>query len=125
MVAGEEFWDFVARATEEQIAICFSESEREIGRKIGEAVVTEISGEFGGSAVYLSRRALLRPASDAARIVAEFDGKNHRQLAKKYQKTEIRIRQILAAARNARMVLNNDAGQDQSPTTNKERDHAQ
>lgn len=124
MTDGEEFWDFVARTTEEQVVMGFSESEREIGRKIGEAVVTEISGEFGGSAIYLSRRALLRSASDAARILAEFDGKNYRQLAKKYQKTEIRIRQILAAARNARRAMNHDAGQDQFPTTNKGRDHA-
>ncbi|AWX15214.1 transcriptional regulator [Mergibacter septicus] len=57
-----------------------TESAREIGIEIAQA----ISKNWGGSVVYIPRNLIFRLNERDRKIFNEFNGKNHRELAKKY-----------------------------------------
>lgn len=56
--------------------------------------VAHAAREIGGRQIYLAKLAAELAPRDRA-IFAEFNGRNHAQLAKKYGLTEMRVRQIL------------------------------
>lgn len=58
--------------------------------------VTHAAQEIGGRQLYISRGVSDLSERDRA-ICGEFNGRNHVQLAKKYDLTEMRVRQILEA----------------------------
>jgi len=47
-------------------------------------IINDITAELGGINFYLPKRNSIRYAERAAKIMAEFDGKNHLALGKKY-----------------------------------------
>lgn len=72
------------------------EPYQEISRMIGLESTLKIADKFQGSTLYLPKMdTVLRKMRDE-RIKAEFNGTNHRLLARKYGLTEAWIRQILA-----------------------------
>lgn len=58
--------------------------------------VTHAAQEIGGRQIYISRGVSDLSERDRA-ICGEFNGRNHAALAKKYDLTEMRVRQILEA----------------------------
>lgn len=63
---------------------------------IGIENVKKLFTEFPGSCVYIPKQDDLERNSRNKRICAEFNGYNFRELAKKYDLTEISIRRIVS-----------------------------
>lgn len=59
-------------------------------------ITTDMGLELGGYMYYFPKGKYAKAASKARKIQTEFNGRNHKELAKKYALTEARIRQILA-----------------------------
>ncbi len=68
---------------------------RQIAEVLGVEAAVKLSREFGGLAVYIPQvDAVLRKKRDEV-IRAEFNGRNYRDLAKKWSLTEVWIREIV------------------------------
>ncbi len=65
---------------------------------IGMDAVLLLCAQFGGERIYFQKLDSIVAAARDRDIVAEFDGRNHLELARKYNLTSTRIRQILAAS---------------------------
>ncbi len=88
------------KLTKEDLPKVYQELEKVIGL---EATI-RFAGEFGGVRVYFPKleetKAFARVRNKA--ILAEFDGRNYRLLARKYKLSETWIREIVDADRRAR-----------------------
>lgn len=66
------------------------------------AIVEGIRARFGGSLLYVPKGTKLDRATRDARICAEFTGRNHRELARRYGITVATVYDIIAAHRKAK-----------------------
>lgn len=83
--------DIAAEITTE----CLPENYQEIARIAGVDAAVKLSQYLGGSRFYYPKiDSLIRKKRDE-RIRREFDGANHRELARRYDLTETRIRDIV------------------------------
>lgn len=84
--------------TASQVAVRISDlpdSVKGIAEVMGLNVVLKMSQEFGGDAIYFPKyQSLVKGARDRM-IRAEFDGSNHKDLAKKFNLTPACVRSIL------------------------------
>lgn len=94
---GIEFYEFLRDAIVAGIIKREGEDKHALAINVAEEVCDELVGEWGGRQVYIPRGLLARMAERNRQIIAEFNGKNHRELAKKHDRSEMRIRQILQA----------------------------
>lgn len=62
----------------------------------------EFVRDYGGATLYIPKGSLIKSTNEKKAIVAEFTGNNYRELAKKFGKSDMRIRQIVNEARNNR-----------------------
>lgn len=69
--------------------------------RLAARLVAAQAAYFGGMQLYLPRNDRLRKALRDIEIYDEFNGVNHRQLARRYDLTEITIYQIVAEQRAA------------------------
>lgn len=76
-----------------------SRPTHELAIEITEAV----SAEIGGSSFYMHKGHAYRLKQRDRQIAAEFNGQNLHLLARKYNRTEMRIRQILDACNRERV----------------------
>lgn len=67
-----------------------------LARILGVELTIKLAQELGGMNVYLPKTDKLLQQLRDQKIRQEFDGGNHRELARRYQLSESRIRQILA-----------------------------
>lgn len=66
--------------------------------------ISYISAEMGGAAIYLSRALLANLTARDERLCAEFRGDNYRELASRYDLSEMRVRQIIAEWRRRQIA---------------------
>lgn len=92
-----EFYEFLRDAIVSGIVRREGDAKNAFAINVAEEVCDEIVGEWGGRQVYIPRGLLARMADRNQQIIAEFNGKNYRELAKKHNRSEMRIRQILQA----------------------------
>jgi Mor family transcriptional regulator len=78
----------VARGVKEEDAVV-------LAREITES----LAKKYGGSYFYIPKNVVIEAAKRAAMIFAEFDGSNYRDLAQKYNLTEVRVRQLIKMKR--------------------------
>lgn len=72
------------------------EPYKEISSMVGMDGTLKLADKYQGTAIYLPKLdAALRKVRDE-KIKAEFNGSNHRELARKYGLTEVWVRQIIA-----------------------------
>lgn len=96
---GYELYEFLTRQIVGAIAVHFGEERPEAANAVADAVCVELISEWGGMQFYLPKATLAKCSAEAETIWAEFKGSNYAELAKKFGKTEMRIRQIIRAMR--------------------------
>jgi Mor family transcriptional regulator len=84
---------------------------QQIADLLGMDAVLRLCAQFGGEQIYIHKLAELAKASRDRDIVAAFNGRNHLELARKYNLTSKRIRQILAAAGPSKRIDKKDQKQ--------------
>lgn len=92
-----EFFGFLRDAVVAGIVKREGDTKHALAIEVAEEVCDELAFEWGGDQIYIPRGLLARIPERNQQINAEFNGKNHRELAQKYGVTEMRIRQILQA----------------------------
>ena len=92
-----EFFGFLRDAVVAGIVKREGDTKHALAIEVAEEVCDELVFEWGGNQVYIPRGLLARMADRNQQIIAEFNGKNYRELAKKHNRSEMRIRQILQA----------------------------
>lgn len=73
---------------------------REIAEYIGVDAYKKLVYLCGGELLYIPKLSKLTRDERNRNLISEFDGKNYRQLAKKYSLSERRVREIVSAARS-------------------------
>ena len=73
-----------------------SEGQQEVAALIGPENFRKLMEVYGGAYLYISKTDRLERMERNERIRAEFDGYNFRELARKYDLTEITIRSIVS-----------------------------
>lgn len=68
------------------------------------AQMQHIANEVGGEAIYFAKGLAMQVSSRDRELYAKFNGHNHRELAKAYDITETRVRQIIAAIERERFL---------------------
>lgn len=68
------------------------------------AQMQHIANEVGGEAIYFAKGLAMHVSSRDRELFARFNGRNHRDLAKRYDITEMRVRQIVAAIERERFL---------------------
>ena len=87
--------DWLSDIAAEITVECLPENYQEIARIAGVDAAVKLSQYLGGSRLYYPKiDSLIRKKRDE-RIRREFDGANHRELARRYDLTETRIRDIV------------------------------
>ena len=76
-----------------------------VARKVGIETALILAREFGGSAIYFLKLDRLLVEARNKKIRSEFNGMNHRELAKKYNLTDVWIRMIVDAHDDPQMDL--------------------
>ena len=71
------------------------DSVKGIAEVMGLNVVLKMSQEFGGDAIYFPKYQTLMRGVRNRMVRAEFDGSNHKELAKKFNLTPAFVRMIL------------------------------
>jgi Mor family transcriptional regulator len=67
--------------------------------RLATAITASICSNFAGSCIYFPRNVAEQHARKAAAIVAECDGRNYRELALKYDLTEVQVRNLVRRAK--------------------------
>lgn len=98
---GVELYEFLQEKIVSGITKRLGEALIETAAEVASEVCDELAGEWGGFVVYVPRALLLMDARNK-RICAEFNGKNLRELARKHDLGEMRVRQILQAGLRAK-----------------------
>jgi len=98
---GAELYQFIQEKIVSGFTRRLGEALIETAAEVASEVCTELAGEWGGALVYVPRTVLLLDARNK-RICAEFNGKNLRELARKNDLCEMRVRQILQAGLRAK-----------------------
>jgi len=87
--------DWLSEIAEKITIDCLPENYQEIARIAGKEAALKLSQYLGGTRFYYPKLdSLLRKERDE-QIRQEFNGANHRELARKYDLTETRIRDIV------------------------------
>lgn len=68
------------------------------------AQMQHIANEVGGTAIYFAKGLAMHISTRDRELYAKFNGHNHRELAKAYNITETRVRQIIAAIERERFL---------------------
>ena len=68
------------------------------------AQMQHIANEVGGTAIYFAKGLAMHVSTRDRELYAKFNGHNHRELAKLYDITETRVRQIIAAIERERFL---------------------
>lgn len=68
------------------------------------AQMQHIAAEVGGTAIYFAKGLAMHISTRDRELYARFNGHNHRELAKLYDITETRVRQIIAAIERERFL---------------------
>ena len=68
------------------------------------AQMQHIANEVGGTAIYFAKGLAMHISSRDRELYARFNGHNHRELARMYNITETRVRQIIAAIERERFL---------------------
>lgn len=68
------------------------------------AQMQHIANEVGGEAIYFAKGLAMHVSSRDRELYAKFNGHNHRELAKLYDITVARVRQIIAAIERERFL---------------------
>lgn len=68
------------------------------------AQMQHIANEVGGEAIYFAKGLAMHLSSRDRELYAKFNGHNHRELARLYDITETRVRQIIAAIERERFL---------------------
>lgn len=68
------------------------------------AQMQHIANEVGGEAIYFAKGLAMHVSSRDREMYAKFKGRNQRELAKAYNITETRVRQIIAAIERERFL---------------------
>lgn len=68
------------------------------------AQMQHIANEVGGTAIYFAKGLAMHISTRDRELYATFNGHNHRELAKAYNITETRVRQIIAAIERERFL---------------------
>ena len=84
---------FLSEALKERLPI---EEEAEVGVIVTD-VMHRLCDEYGGACIYLHKNHEGRLSGFYQAVAAEFNGMNIPELARKYDRSEMRIRQILRA----------------------------
>jgi Mor family transcriptional regulator len=98
---GAELYEFLQEKIVSGITKRLGEELIETAAEVASEVCGELTGEWGGGSVYVPRGLLLMAARNK-RICAEYNGKNLRELSRKYDLGEMRVRQILQAGLRAK-----------------------
>lgn len=68
------------------------------------AQMQHIANEVGGTAIYFAKGLAMHISTRDRELYAKFNGHNHRELARAYNITETRVRQIIAAIERERFL---------------------
>lgn len=70
----------------------------ELSMVIGQSVINDVAKKFGGSVVYIKNRRKERNEEKHKRILADFNGSNHRDICQKYRISELWLKKLLKRA---------------------------
>jgi len=96
---GYELYEFLTRKIVASIIVHFGDDKEEPAKAVANAVCDELIHEWGGMSFYLPKTTVAKCSAEAELIFAEFNGTNYGALAKKYEKSDMRIRQIIQVMR--------------------------
>lgn len=65
---------------------------------IAQNILNDIAIKFGGSVVYIKNRRQERDKEKHRRILADFNGSNHREVCQKYKISELWLKKLLKRA---------------------------
>lgn len=95
----------VQRCLSEELKHRLPGHDTEIDTAVIEAI-ERLHDDFGGQSIYLHKNHVARMGKVYAEIVAEFNGHNVKELASKYGKSMVRIRQILVNEQKRKLARN-------------------
>lgn len=87
-----ELTSWLSEVTVEELPATY----QSLARILGVELTLKLAEELGGTSIYLPKTDKLIQQLRDRKIRDEFDGGNHKTLARRYQLSESRIRQILA-----------------------------
>lgn len=67
----------------------------ELSMVIGQSVINDVARKFGGTVVYIKNRRQERTDEKHRKIMADFDGTNHREICQKYKISSIWLKKLL------------------------------
>lgn len=94
---GYELYEFLSRKIISGILVHFGDDQEEAAKSIANAVCDELIHEWGGAFCYIPKAVLAKLSPRNEQIFAEFNGANYGALARKYELSDMRIRQIIRA----------------------------
>lgn len=71
---------------------------------IAQNVLNDIAKKFGGSVIYIKNRRQERNKEKHRRILADFNGSNHRDICQKYRISELWLKKLLKRAAENEVV---------------------
>jgi Mor family transcriptional regulator len=73
----------------------------ELSMGIGQSVINDVARKFGGTVVYIKNRSKERTDEKRRKILADFNGSNHRDICQKYRISELWLKKLLKRAAEA------------------------
>lgn len=101
-IDGDSLVNYLGRIMAESVCGEIGEEKMAAVEKGVNKGLVEFVREYGGATLYIPKGSLIKSTNEKKAIIAEFKGNNLRELAKKYGKSDMRIRQIVNEARKSR-----------------------
>lgn len=98
-VQGYELYEFLTRKIVAGIVTHIGSDKEAPAKAVADAVCDDLIHEWGGFSLYLPKGTQAKCSAEAELIWSEFNGANYGELAKKFGKSDMRIRQIVNAMR--------------------------
>lgn len=67
----------------------------ELSPSIALGVINDVARKFGGTVVYIKNRSKERTDEKHRKILADFDGSNHREICQKYKISSLWLKKLL------------------------------
>lgn len=97
MALGDDLYEFLSREITSRITKRFGDDAGSVAAEVANEVCDELIGEWGGASIYIPRNVFASCSARNKAIFDEYNGKNSRELEKKYRLSGMRIRQIIKA----------------------------
>lgn len=101
-IDGDSLVNYLGRIMTESVCGEIGEEKMAAVEKGVNKGIEEFVRDYGGTSLYVPNGSHIKSTNEKKAIIAEFKGNNLRELAKKYGKSDMRIRQIVNEDRKSR-----------------------